>query len=99
MSRITISSLDHFIRLLNKNPSLMALGSLSPLVRVSQEAKEEGKKCGCNIARVYAKHKGTFELALNNLGHGDHLIAKRVLGVDQICYYNKEKDGLKLKCL
>ena len=98
--RYTISSLEHMVRVLAQKPELLSLASLAPLQYVAAEAKKASATCGCNAGEVYRKYKGTFELALNNLGHGDHLTAKRVLNVDQLCYYVRENTGtLKLKCI
>ena len=96
--RYTISGLEHMVRLLSQKPELMALSSMAPLQYVAAKAREASKKCGCNAAEVYNEHRGTFELALNNLGNGDHITMKRILNVDEICYYVKDSEGrLSLK--
>lgn len=96
----TISGLEHMVRLLSQRPELMALASLAPLQFVAQKAQEASKQCGCNAAEVYKEYRTTFEHALSNLQHGDHITLKKLLGVDQICYYVKDSTGgLKRKCV
>ena len=88
------------VRLLQQYPELMSLASLAPLRSVGEEARIESATCGCNAAKVYAKHSGSFEAALGNLQNGDHLVMKRLLGLDQICYYIRHDGGsYKLKCI
>lgn len=100
MTRFTISGLEHMVRVLSQKPELMALASLAPLQHVAAKARAAAKSCGCNAAEVYREAKPTFELALNNLAHGDHLTVKRVLNVDELCYYVRDSNGgLKLKCI
>ena len=93
MSRYTISGLEHMIRLLAANPALLGLSSLAPLQYIAEKAKAAGKKCGCNVAGIYKENKGAFELALGNLANGDHLVMKKVLGADQLCYYVRNSTG------
>lgn len=98
--RFTISGLEHMIRLLSQHPELLSLSSLSQLKYVADEARAESKTCGCNAMKVYSKHTGTFEAAVGNLQNGDHLVMKRLLGIDQICYYIRHNGGqYKLKCI
>ena len=100
MTRYTISGIEHMVRMLATQPALMSLNSLAPLQHIANKAQIAGKKCGCNASNVYREHKADFELALNNLANGDHLVMKRILKVDQICYYTKIQTGaLKLKCI
>ncbi len=100
MKRYTISSLQHLIKLISANPALLSLASLAPLVAVAEKAKAASKSCGCNAAQVYNDNKGQFELALTNLGNGDHLIVKKILNIDQICYYTRgATGGLQIKCI
>jgi hypothetical protein len=90
---ITISGLEQMVRLLNQHPEFMALGSLAPIKYVGEQAAATSRSCGCNAAEVYQKNRPVFEAALQNLGLGDHLVVKRLLGVDRICYYVKDKAG------
>jgi hypothetical protein len=101
MSRkLTISSIEHMVRLLSQKPELLSLSSLSPLKAVAEKAREEAKSCGCNAGKVYRANEGVFNVALGNIQNGDHMIMKRLLGVDQICYYIKsEGSTYKLKCI
>lgn len=98
MANVTISSLEHMIRLLQQHPELLNLSSLAPLQSVIAKAAAASKKCGCHAAGVYKEHRGSFELALNALGNGDHLVVKKKLGVDKISYYIRNAaGGLALK--
>ena len=90
------------VRVLNQYPQLLSLSSLAPINQVAKLAKEAAAKanCNCKVGPIYAAHRATFEYALTMLGHGDHLIAKNVLNVDQICYYTKNSAGkFELKCV
>ena len=102
MTRITISGIEHLIRLLNQHPQLLALSSLAPINQVAKQAKMAALKAGCNckIGPVYAANRHVFEAALNNLGSGDHLTAKAIMKVDQLCYYVRDGAGkYVLKCI
>jgi hypothetical protein len=98
--RITLSGIEHIIRLLGQKPELLALSSLAPLAQIGEKAKAASATCNCNANKIYRDHKGTFEAALGNLQNGDHIVMKKLLGLDQICYYTKLDGGsLNLKCI
>ena len=98
--RFTISGLDHLIRLLHTHPAFMSLNTFAGIKVIAEEAKRAAKSCSCNVGKVYQAHAKDFELALQNMGGGDHLIIKQVLQVDQLCYYTKKSTGgLQLNCI
>ena len=100
MNRLVISNLPQLIGILQRHPSLLALGAFRPIEYVAKQAQEASKACGCNAAKVYNDNRKTFELALDGLGNGDHLIVKNALGIQELCYYTKDNAGrLILKCL
>ena len=98
----TISGVEHLIRLLNQYPQLLSLSSMAGIREVGKKAQEAVKRsgCGCSAAPVYAQHRNIFEKALEIMSHGDHLMVKNVLKVEQICHYSKDSSGqVKLKCI
>jgi hypothetical protein len=100
--RYTISGVDHLIRLLNQYPQLMALSSLVPILEVGKKARQAIDRTGCNCtaSKVYADNKLLMEQSLANLCNGDHLVAKSILNVDEICYYVKDVQGkMSLRCI
>lgn len=98
--RFTVGGIEHMVRILQQFPELMALSSLAPLKSVAKEVQKETATCGCNAAKVYQKYTGSFEAALGNLQNGDHLTVKRLLGIDDLCYYVRHDGGqMKLKCI
>lgn len=102
MAQVTISGLDHIIRILQQHPQLMGLASFSSVKEVAKKAQDAVKRsgCGCSAGPIYAAYKNVFERSLDLLGHGDHLVAKNVLGVDKICYYSRDISGKNtLKCI
>ena len=100
MTRFTISGLEHMIKLLNTHPEFLSLPSFSQLNAVAEQAREASKKCGCNASKVYNANRHVFEMALTSLAAGDHLMLKRMLAVEQICFYVKSPTGgLQLKCI
>ena len=100
-SSFTISGIEHVIKILQQYPQLGALSSLAPVIDVGRKAKAAVTKsgCGCSAGPVYAANRNVFDMALNVMGHGDHLVVKNLLNVDQICYYIKSDKGPILKCI
>jgi hypothetical protein len=102
MNSFTISGIDHIIRMLNQYPQLSGLSSLAPIYHVGAAAKAAvaKTKCNCSAGPIYAANKKTFEMALNNMGNGDHLIVKNLLKVDKVCFYISDNTGKRtLKCV
>ena len=88
------------IRLLHQHPTLLSLNSFAGLKYVADKAKKASESCGCNATQVYQEHARDFELALQNINNGDHLVIKQILGVNQICYYIKKSTGqFELRCI
>ena len=93
--RLTISGIEHIVRLINQYPQLLGLSSFSPINQVARQAKEAviKGKCGCRAAPVYAANRGVFETALHSMKNGDHLTIKKIMNVDELCYYSKDSTG------
>ena len=94
--------MDHIIRILNQYPALKGLSSLAPIYEVGHRAKIAVQRsgCGCSAGPIYAQHKDTFSRSLNQLGNGDHLLFKQTLGVDQVCFYQRDSAGKNvLRCI
>lgn len=89
---ITISGIDHIIRMLNQYPQLSGLSSLAPIFQVGAQVKQAvaRSRCNCSAGPIYAQNAKVFEQAFANMANGDHLTVKNLLKVDQICYYVTE---------
>ena len=93
--RFTISGIDHILRMMQQYPQLKALASLTPINEVAKKASEAVRKSGCNCSAspVYAANLNVFARALDMTRHGDHLIIKNILKIDELCFYVKDNSG------
>lgn len=102
MSQLTISGVDHFIRILNQYPQLMSLSSIAPIREIGKLAQQAVAKsgCSCSAGPIYNQHKLVFERALQMMGNGDHLVIKSILKTDQLCHWANDSSGnRKLICV
>ena len=102
MQSLTISGVDHVLRILNQYPQLSGLSSLAPIYRIGHLAAQAVKKtgCGCSASPVYAANQNLIQQSLANIGNGDHIIIKNVLGVERLCFYAKDAAGQNtLRCV
>lgn len=102
MKQITISGIDHVIRLLNQYPQLMSLSSFTAIRELGKRAQEAVAKsgCGCSAGPIYQQNKHVFDRALQMMAMGDHMMVKNVLKVDQVCYWTNDSAGnRKLVCV
>jgi|GEM_PF-5835771 hypothetical protein len=102
MASLTISGIDHVLRILNQYPQLSGLSSLAPIYRVGHLAAQAVKKtgCGCSASPVYSANQNLIQQSLATIGNGDHIIIKSVLGIDKLCFYAKDSTGKNtLRCV
>lgn len=95
--RYVLSSVQSFAQLLIQYPVLMNIPAFTGLKDLVYQLKNG---CNCTKSDLYNSYRGVFERAVNSMtGDGVKKI-KSVLGVDQVCYYIRNKNGvLEQRCL
>jgi len=103
MKKLVLSSPNQLARLLDNNPVLLEIPGLSPLKTVSHQLARAGlKKCSACSSRnsnLYANARPQMEAALANLTTEDYITMKKILGMDQVCYWHKINGKLAVTCL
>ena len=99
MNRVVFSSVQNFAQILISNPQLFAIPAFAPLKGLIDKLTTDQQGCSCNKGSIFLEYKGIFESAVTSLQESDKDNIKRVLNVDKICYYTRNRANvLELSC-
>jgi len=100
--RLVISSLPTMLDVIRRFPEVYKISAFAAVKPyVDQVAKVKPSGCAtCRGANPMTKYTKAFENALLSLSSNDMEFLKKLLSVEQVCYYirNSQTNKLELKC-
>lgn len=100
-ARLVLTGINQLIALVKSTPALQqASNTLAQLAASPPVANPPKKSCNCGASRppVQAARTGP-EPSMDLLTQTDFIKIKSVLGVNELCYYNRDNGKLALVCV
>ena len=97
--RITIGNLHQLINIFNSTPALLNVPSFKIFNTLLQNLKPNGRECAkCKANKLISTFTPQFDISVAGLDVSEKAQIKQIMQVDEVCFYIREGNTLKLAC-